>query len=175
MPPYEIDRRWAGEPVREAAGLWAKYVAVALTAASPIGEELVSIPLGVGLGLDPALVAVVSVVFNMLPALVISALFRRTEQGTGMLRVMLRMDPEPVRSAVRWILRRRSQRLLRALDRWGVWGVLIVTPWAGVYGTTLTLEVAGMRRSRLLASIAASLIIHAAIVTVASVGVFSLV
>ena len=155
--------------------MWLKYVAVALTAASPIGEELVSIPLGVGLGLDPALVAVVSVVFNMLPALVISALFRRAERGTGVLRAMLRMRPEPFRSAVRWMLRRRSQRLLQALDRWGVWGVLIVTPWAGVYVTTLTLEVAGMRRGRLLASIAASLIIHAAIVTLAAVGVFSLV
>ena len=155
--------------------MWAKYVAVALTAASPIGEELVSIPLGVGLGLEPMLVAMVSVVFNMLPALVISALFRRAERGTRVLRMVLRMRPAPVRSAAVWVLRRRSQRLLRALDRWGVWGVLIVTPWAGVYVTTLTLEVAGMRRGRLLASIAASLIIHAAIATVAAVGVFSLV
>ncbi len=155
--------------------MWAKYSVVALTAASPIGEELISIPLGVGLGLDPALVAVVSVVFNMLPAVVISALFRRAERGTGMLRLILRMRPEPIGSAIRWMLRRRSQRLLRALNRWGVWGVLVVTPWAGVYVTTLTLEVAGMRRSRLLSSVAASLIIHGAIVTLASVGVFSLV
>ncbi len=154
--------------------MWAKYVAVALTAASPIGEELISIPLGVGLGLEPALVAVVSVVFNMLPAVVISALFRRAERGTGVLRATLRLRPEPVRSAVRWMLRRRSQRLLRALDRWGVWGVLVVTPWAGVYVTTLTLEVAGMNRGRLLASVAASLSIHGAIATLASVGVFSL-
>ena len=155
--------------------MWAKYVAVALTAASPIGEELVSIPLGVGLGLNPVLVAVVSVAFNLLPAVVISAMFRRAERGTGVLRVMLRMRLKPVRSAVRWMLRRRSQRLLQALDRWGVWGVLVVTPWAGVYVTTLTLEVAGMRRSRLLASIAASLVIHAGLVTLAAVGVFSLV
>lgn len=155
--------------------MWAKYVAVALTAASPIGEELVSIPLGVGLGLEPALVAVVSVVFNMLPAVVISALFRRAERGTGVLRAMLRLRSEPVRSAVRWMLRRRSQRLLRALDRWGVWGVLVVTPWAGVYVTTMTLEMAGMNRGRLLASVGASLVIHAAIATLASVGVFSLV
>ena len=155
--------------------MWAKYVAVALTAASPIGEELVSIPLGVGLGLEPAMVAVVSVVFNMLPALVISGLFRRAERGTRVLRMMLRLRPEPVRSAVRWMLRRRSQRLLRALDRWGVWGVLVVTPWAGVYVTTLTLEVAGMRRSRLLGSVAASLVIHAVIVALAWKGVFSLV
>ena len=155
--------------------MWAKYVAVALTAASPIGEELVSIPLGVGLGLEPAMVAVVSVVFNMLPALVISGLFRRAERGTRVLRMMLRLRPEPVRSAVRWMLRRRSQRLLRALDRWGVWGVLVVTPWAGVYVTTLTLEVAGMRRSRLLGSVAASLVIHAVIVALAWTGVFSLV
>ena len=166
---------WVRVSVPEPSILWAKYVAVALTAASPVGEELVSIPLGVGLGLEPALVAVVSVVFNMLPAVVISALFSRAERGTGVLKIMLRMRPEPVRSAVRWLLRRRSQRLLRALDRWGVWGVLVVTPWAGVYVTTLTLEVAGMRRGRLLVSVLASLAIHAVIVTVLSVGVFSLV
>ena len=34
---------------------------------SPVGEELVSIPLGVGLGLNAMLVAVVAVIFNCLP------------------------------------------------------------------------------------------------------------
>lgn len=152
-----------------------KYIAVALTAASPVGEELVSIPLGVGLGLNPALVAVVSVVFNMLPALVIAGLFWRSERSTRTLRVMLRLRPVALRVAVVWTLRRRSERLLNAVNRWGVWGVLLVIPWAGVYATTLTLEVAGMNRGRLLASVAVSLALHGAIITLASVGVFSLV
>ena len=151
-----------------------KYIVVALTAASPIGEELVSIPLGVGLGLDPVLVALVSVSCNLLPALVISGLFWRAERGTRVVRSLLRIRPKPLRVAVTWLLRRRSRRMLRALDRWGVWGVLIVTPWAGVYATTLTLELAGMRRGRLLASVAASLVIHGLLITLASVGVFSL-
>ena len=152
----------------------AKYIAVALTAASPIGEELVSIPLGIALGLDAAMVALVSFVFNMLPALVISALFRWAERGSLVVRILLRLRPAPLRYAALWILRRRSRLLNRWLDRWGVWGALAATPWAGVYATTLTLELMGMRRRRLLSAIAASLLLHAIIFALLSEGALRL-
>ena len=155
----------------------AKYIAVALTAASPIGEELVSIPLGIGLGLDAAPVALVSFACNMLPALVISGLFRWAERGSGsrVVRRLLRLRPAPLRYAVVWVLRRRSRLLTRWLDRWGVWGALAATPWAGVYATTLTLELMGMRRRRLLAAIAASLLLHAALFALLSEGALRLI
>ena len=70
-----------------------KYLIVAITAASPIGEELVSIPVGVGLGLNVAIVAVVSFAFNLLPALAISGLFWRAERGTRVVRILLRLRP----------------------------------------------------------------------------------
>ena len=151
-----------------------KYLIVAITAASPIGEELVSIPVGVGLGLNVAMVAVVSFVFNLLPAVLISGLFWRAERGTRVVRMLLRLRPLALRAVVLWILRRRSRRLGQALDRWGIWGVLAATPWAGVYATTLTLEALGMRRRRLLAAVAASLAIHAAAVALISAGIFRL-
>ena len=152
----------------------AKYVLVALTAMSPIGEELVSIPLGIGLGLDALTVALVSAGFNMLPALVISGLFWRAGKGTRIVRVLLKLRSGRLRAAAVWMLRRRSRRLVGAIDRWGIWGVLLVTPWAGVYATTLTLEAIGMRRTRLLASIAASLSIHAAVCALIAAGIFRL-
>ena len=151
-----------------------KYLIVAITAASPIGEELVSIPVGVGLGLNVAIVAVVSFAFNLLPALAISGLFWRAERGTRVVRILLRLRPLALRAVVLWVLRRRSRRLGQALNRWGIWGVLVATPWAGVYATTLTLEAMGMRRRRLLASVAASLAIHAVAVALISAGIFRL-
>ncbi len=151
-----------------------QYLIVAITAASPIGEELVSIPVGVGLGLNVAMVAVVSFVFNLLPAVLISGLFWRAERGTRVVRMLLRLRPLALRAVLLWILRRRSRRLGQALDRWGIWGVLAATPWAGVYATTLTLEALGMRRRRLLAAVAASLAIHAAAVALISAGIFRL-
>ena len=159
----------------EADSLFVKYIAVALTAASPIGEELVSIPLGIGLGLDAAGVALVSFVFNLLPALVISGLFHWAEQGSRVVRMLLRLRPAPLRYAVVWVLRRRNRLLTRWLDRWGVWGALAATPWAGVYATTLTLELMGMRRSRLLSAIAASLLLHAILFALLSEGVLRLI
>ena len=153
----------------------AKYIAVALTAASPIGEELVSIPLGIGLGLDAAPVALVSFGFNMLPALVISGLFHWAERGSRVVRRLLRLRPAPLRYAAVWVLRRRSRLLTRWLDRWGVWGALAATPWAGVYATTLTLELMGMRRSRLLMAIAASLLLHAVVFALLSEGALRLI
>lgn len=152
----------------------AKYIAVAFTAASPIGEELVSIPLGIAMGLDAVAVALVSFAFNMLPALVISALFRWAERGSRAVRMLLRLRPAPLRYAAVWVLRRRSRLLTRWLDRWGVWGALAATPWAGVYATTLTLEVMGMRRSRLLAAIAASLLLHAVVFALLAEGALRL-
>lgn len=48
-----------------------RIASVALTAASPIGEILVAIPLGVALGLDPILSYMISLPSNMLPAYMI--------------------------------------------------------------------------------------------------------
>ena len=51
---------------------WAKYLPVALVAMAPWGEELIAIPLGIGLGLPSAAAAAIAGFFNYLPALTIS-------------------------------------------------------------------------------------------------------
>ena len=132
---------------------WAKYLGVALTAMSPVGEELIAIPLGVGLGLPALLVAALALPCNYIPALVISALFKAGERKPRV---------------VRWLQRLRRERVRRILDRYGLIGVILVTPWVGVYATVTTLELLGMDRRRLHLTVLSSLVLYAIGVTLAA-------
>lgn len=152
----------------------AKFVAVALISMSPIGEELVSIPADIALRLDAVAVAIMSVAFNMLPALVISGVFWRAERGTRVVRWLLRVRPALLRLSAIRLLQRRSRRLAAVWDRWGIWAVVVITPWAGVYATTLTLKAAGMDRRRLLAAVFLGLAVHAVMVALISAGAYRL-
>ena len=152
----------------------AKFVAVALIAMSPIGEELVSIPADIALRLDDVAVAIMSVAFNMLPALAISGVFWRAERGTRVVRWPLRVRPALLRLSAIRLLQRRSRRLAAVWDRWGIWAVVVITPWAGVYATTLTLEASGMERRRPLAAVFLGLAVHAVMVALISSGAYRL-
>lgn len=133
-----------------------KYLLVSVIAASPIGEELVAIPVGIALGLPPLGVMLVALVANYLPAPLISLLFQRAERSTGPLR---------------WLLRLRSQRVAAVLDRAGIVGIVVVTPWVGVYSVVVTMELLGMRRARIQGAVLSSLASYALIITVAAAGI----
>ena len=138
----------------------AKYLTVILLAASPIGELLIAIPAGVGLGLNPLAVALVVVPVNFLPALVLDLAYptiRRSSRAKALLD---------------WLARPSAQRFL---DRYGLAGVVVGTPWLGVYGMVIALRLLGMARRRLLMGILASLLLHAAAVTALSSLGFALV
>ena len=45
---------------------------------------------------------------------------------------------------------------------------MVVTPWLGVYAVTVTLELLGMSRRRILGSISASLVAYAVLITAGS-------
>ena len=121
------------------------YVLVAVTALSPVGEELIAIPLGVALGIDAWRVALIALSFNYIPVAAISFLFLRLERSERLMR---------------WVGKLRRDRVQRVLDRHGTLGVLLLTPWVGVYTTTVTLELLGMQRRRIHATIVCSLVLY---------------
>ena len=138
----------------------AKYLTVFLLSALPIGELLIAIPAGIGLGLNPLAVALVAAPANFLPVLVLDRAYlaaRRSSRATPMLD---------------WLARPLVQRFL---DRYGLAGVVVGTPWLGVYGTFIALRLLGMARGRLLLGILASLLLYTAAVTALSALGFSLV
>jgi uncharacterized membrane protein len=133
-----------------------QYLAVAAMAASPVGEELVAIPMGIAFGLPLPAVIVTAIFFNVLPVFLIIIVFRKAEQSVG---------------PIRWLVKLRNQKFSRILDRFGMPGVMVVTPWLGVYAATVTLEILGMSHSRIFISILASLVIYAVIIAAVSVAV----
>lgn len=126
-----------------------KVIIVALISLSPVGEELIAIPAGVALGLPVFLAAAVAAVANFLP---VPALFFIFDQGNKYPKLR------------DWLMRRRNERVQRWMDKYGIFGLFILTPWTGVYAATVTCELLGMKRARICATIAASLAFYALIV-----------
>ncbi|MDO9099028.1 MAG: small multi-drug export protein [Candidatus Methanoperedens sp.] len=126
-----------------------KVITVALISISPVGEELIAIPAGIMMGLPVPVVASVAAVFNFLPVPMLFFVFDRGNKYPK------------VRG---WILKRRNERAKRWMDKYGVFGLFILTPWIGVYAATVTCELSGMRRSRICAAVASSLVFYAVIV-----------
>ncbi|PZC46615.1 MAG: putative small multi-drug export protein [Chloroflexi bacterium] len=125
-----------------------QYLIVAATAASPIGELVIAIPVGLALSLSPFWVALTAIVFNMLPVLAISFMFSRAEGSQGPLR---------------WLTRFRKDRVARVVGRYGLPGVLVLTPLLGTWAVTATLEAVGVSRIRILGTMLLSLLVYSAI------------
>lgn len=129
-----------------------KVIIVALISLSPVGEEMIAIPAGVAMGLPVLIAAAVAVVANFLP---VPILFFFFDQGAKHPKIH------------GWLLRRRNERAKRWMDKYGVPGLFILTPWIGVYAATITCELLGMRRSSICAAVAVSLMFYAVILAIA--------
>ena len=60
----------------------------------------------------------------------------------------------------------RNERVQRWMDKYGIFGLFILTPWTGVYAATVTCELLGMNRARIYGTIAVSLGFYALLVAV---------
>ena len=127
---------------------------MAVTAMSPIDEELVSIPLGLALGLPAWHVALLSLAFNYLPVAVISLLFKFGEKNARLMA---------------WLTKLRSRRLQKLLDKHGIAAVILVTLLTGVYITTASLELAGMNRAKIHLGVICGLVFYCVLLTFLSI------
>ncbi len=123
-----------------------KVIIVALISFSPVGEELIAIPAGVALGLPVFLAAAVAAAANFLP---VPALFFIFDRGNKFPKLQ------------DWLTRRRNERVQKWMDKYGIFGLFILTPWTGVYAATVTCELLGMRRERICGAIVVSLVFYA--------------
>ena len=128
-----------------------KVIIVALISFSPVGEELIAIPVGVALGLPVILSAAIAAAANFLP---VPALFFVFDRGNKY---------QKLRD---WLLRRRNERVQKWMDKYGIFGLFVLAPLTGVYAATVTCELLGMRRERICCAIAASLVFYALIIAV---------
>ncbi len=115
----------------------AKILIIAVTAASPIGEILIAIPLGVALGIDPFTSFAIAFPSNMAPAAAILTLLDLLE----------RRYPS--------IARYFARRGVGLVERFGARKIQIVivaiTPLAGVYAVSFATKILGVDRKASLA------------------------
>lgn len=123
------------------------YLVVALLAASPIGEELISIPSGWALGLPLGWVVLVSVVFNFLPVPVLYKLMDIAGEHPHV---------------ARFVNFFRREKVLKWARKYGFTGVALLAPLTGVYAMSVAAWVIGIPRSRGMAAMAAGLVLYAA-------------
>lgn len=115
----------------------------------PLAEIYVAVPAAIASGLDDVSVIFWTVTGNFTPALLINGLYE-------WLRTFDRVD--------RWFDRMTSEKVQQRLNRYGVWVVLVLTPWVGIWAMTVTAKVFGMNTMRFFTAALLSIVSYAVII-----------
>ncbi|TVR20445.1 MAG: hypothetical protein EA396_10690 [Anaerolineaceae bacterium] len=112
----------------------------------PLAEIYIAVPAGVASGLDDVSVIFWAVLGNFLPVLLVHYGY------AGLI--------QPSRFG-RWLAGRVSDSARERVNRYGVWFVLVFTPWTGVWLMAVTAKLAGMNFTRFMWVAFASILIYA--------------
>lgn len=140
------------------------YLTVFVLAATPWVEILVVIPFGIGVGLNPVAVGIVSFIGNLVPIYLIVVGYQRIQTWWSERRGKLLVDP----SDKSWESGRRA-RAMNIMRRYGVPGLALASPiLIGAHlGAVITLIV-GAPRNRIIGWMAVSLALWTVAIAVAS-------
>lgn len=64
----------------------------------------------------------------------------------------------------KWLRRLSSEKIQARMNRYGVWAVLILTPWVGVWAMTITARILGMTIERLFIFATISIVSYAVVI-----------
>lgn len=112
----------------------------------PLAEIYIAVPAAVALGLDNVSVILWTVLGNFTPALLISTLYEQ----------MMRIP-----RIGQWLGNLISERAQVHINRWGVWFLLLATPWIGIWAMAVTAKILRMHTPRFLLSAFISIFVHA--------------
>lgn len=112
----------------------------------PLAEIFVAVATVRAAGLDGASTLFWSILGNFTPVLLIYFGYEQLRR-VGWLQ--------------RWLDKLASEKLRGRVNQYGMWFVLIMTPWVGVWAMTLAGRLLGMDGTRLLASTLVSISVHA--------------
>jgi len=117
----------------------------------PLTGLISAIPAGVALGLDNVSVVVWSVLGHFTPAVLIDGFYTRITR---------------IRRINDWLQGLVSERVRERVDRWGIWFVLLATPWTTVWAMAVTVKTLGMSRERFLVCALISIAVYAVAILV---------
>lgn len=118
----------------------------------PFLEIYLAVPAAIAAGLDYFSAVFWSVLGNFLPVLLLIFAHDR----------LMRIE-----RLKNWLTGSRSERFQNAVNRYGGWGIIVITPWVGIWIVAATAQALGMKRSVLIGFSLASIIIYAVLIAVA--------
>lgn len=118
---------------------------------APFLEIYLAVPAALAAGLDYFSAVFWPVLGNFAPVLLISFVHDRL------------MRIERVNS---WLTGKRSERFQKAINRYGGPGIILITPWVGIWVVAATAQALGMKRSVLLGFSLASIVLWAVVIAV---------
>ncbi len=117
----------------------------------PFFELFVAIPAGLSLRLDSASTVIFCVAGNFFPVLLI-------EYGYNRL-----MRYHRIRN---WLNRRISEKMYKNINRYGIWYMLIITPWVGVWAMAVTAKILHMEKRILIWGSFASILLYSIVLVI---------
>lgn len=118
----------------------------------PFLEIYLAVPAAIAAGLDYFSAVFWSVLGNFTPVLLIIFAHDR----------LMRIE-----RLKNWLSGRRSQRFQRAVDKYGGWAIILITPWVGIWVVAATAQALGMKRSVLIWFSLVSIVLYAVLIAVA--------
>jgi uncharacterized membrane protein len=115
----------------------------------PLSEIVVAVPAGMALGLSGLSVVVWSVFGNFLPIVLIHYGYENLKQI------------EWINGWLEWLA---SEKAKERMDRYGMWGILVLTPWIGVWAMAATAKAFGMSGHRLMIMALISIVTYAVVI-----------
>ncbi|MDG5799623.1 small multi-drug export protein [Marinilabiliaceae bacterium ANBcel2] len=115
----------------------------------PAFEIFVAIPAGVGMGLDPISLLLFSVSGNLAPLFIID----RGEKWILSITWIRKRVTKPI-----------SPKTKKYINRYGIWYVLLITPWTGIWLMGATSKAFQMKNRAFIWSASISIFLYAAII-----------
>ncbi|MFW5691421.1 MAG: small multi-drug export protein [Chloroflexota bacterium] len=118
----------------------------------PVAEIIIAVPGAMALELSLASAIIWPILGNLTPIILIDIFYDQMMRWPWL---------------SRWLDRLATPSSRARMDRWGVWAVLLLTPWMGVWVTAMTAQLLGMDRRRLLLAAGVSIGVYAVITALA--------
>ncbi|HRL13069.1 MAG TPA: small multi-drug export protein [Aggregatilineales bacterium] len=117
----------------------------------PLAEIYIAVPSAVALGLDDVSVILWTVLGNFTPALLINFLYQQIMR---------------IPRVASWLKRLISDKVQAQINRFGMWFVLLATPWTGIWAMAVAAKILRIRTGQFLLAAFVSILVYAVVILV---------
>lgn len=117
----------------------------------PLAEIYIAVPSAVALGLDDLSVILWTVLGNFTPALLINFLYQQIMR---------------IPRVASWLKRLISDKVQAQINRFGMWFVLLATPWTGIWAMAVAAKILRIRTGQFLLAAFVSILVYAVVILV---------